>query len=53
MTDKTISMAQYLLLKPTRERKQIINKETDATAVVLYSLKKEKKHEQRKDKSTS
>ena len=35
-----------------RQRKQIINKETDATAIMLYSLKKETGHEQPKDKST-
>ena len=35
-----------------RQRKQIINKETDTTAIVLYSLKKETGHERPKDKST-
>ena len=38
--------------KDRRQRNQIINKETDATAIMLYSLKKETGHEQPKDKST-
>ena len=36
-----------------RQRKQIINKETDPTATMLYSLKKEIEHERPKDKSTN
>ena len=36
-----------------RQRKQIINKETDTTAVMLYSLKKETGHKSPKDKSTN
>ena len=39
--------------KDRRQRKQIINKETDATAIMLYSLKKETGHERPKDKSTN
>ena len=35
-----------------KQRKQIINKETDTTAIMLYSLKKETGHERPKDKST-
>ena len=36
-----------------RQRKKIINKETDTTAIMLYSLKKETGHERTKDKSTN
>ena len=36
-----------------RFRKQIINKETDTTTIMLYSLKKETGHETPKDKSTN
>ena len=36
-----------------RQRKEIINKETDKTAIMLYSLKKEIGHERPKDKSTN
>ena len=36
-----------------RQRKKIINKETDTTAIMLYSLKKETEHERPKDKSTN
>ena len=36
-----------------RQRKQIINKETDRTAIMLYSLKKEAGHERPKDKTTN
>ena len=36
-----------------RQRKQIINKETDTTAIMLYSLKEEAGHERPKDKSTN
>ena len=36
-----------------RQRKQIINKETDTAAIMLYSLKKETGHETPKDKSTN
>ena len=38
--------------KDRRQRNQIINNEIDATAIMLYSLKKETGHEQPKDKST-
>ena len=38
--------------KDRRQRKQVINKETDTTAIMLYPLKKETGHEQPKDKST-
>ena len=34
-----------------RQRKQIINKETDTTAIMLQSLKKNRGHERTKDKS--
>ena len=36
-----------------RQRKQIINKETDTTAIMFYSLKKETGHERPKDKRTN
>ena len=36
-----------------RQRKKIINKETDTTAIMLYSLKKETGHERPKDKSAN
>ena len=36
-----------------RHRKQIINKETDTAAIMLYSLKKETGHGTPKDKSTN
>ena len=36
-----------------RQRKKIINKETDTTAIMLYSLKKETGHERPKDKNTN
>ena len=36
-----------------RQRKQIITKETDAIAIMLYSIKKEAGHETPKDKSTN
>ena len=36
-----------------RQRKQIINRETDTTAIMLYSLKKEAGHEREKDKCTN
>ena len=36
-----------------RQRKQIINKETDTTTIMLYSLKEETGHERPKDKSTN
>ena len=36
-----------------RQRKKIINKETDTTAIMLYSLKKEAGHERPEDKSTN
>ena len=36
-----------------RPRKQIINKETDITAVMLYSLEEETGHGRPKDKSTN
>ena len=39
--------------KDRRQRKQIINKETDPTAIMLYSLKEEAGHERPKDKSTN
>ena len=35
-----------------RQKKQIINKEADTTAIILYSLKKETGRERPKDKST-
>ena len=47
----------YVLVMPSlrnrRQGKQIINEETDTTAVILYLLKKEKGHEGRKGKYTS
>ena len=36
-----------------RQRKQIINKETDTTAIMLFSLKKETGQERPKDKTTN
>ena len=36
-----------------RQRKQIITKETDAIAIMLYSIKKEAGHETPKDKGTN
>ena len=36
-----------------RQRKPIINKETDTTAIMLYSIKKETGHERTKDKNTN
>ena len=36
-----------------RQRKQIMNKETDTTAIMLYSLKEEAGHQRPKDKSTN
>ena len=36
-----------------RQKKQIINKETDTAAIMLYSLKKEAGHDRPKDKSTN
>ena len=38
MADTTMYMYQYLLIKETRVKE---NKETDATPIMLYSLKKE------------
>ena len=35
------------------ETKKTYNKQTDATAIMLYSLKKEAGHEGTKDKSTN
>ena len=35
------------------QRKQIINKETDTTAIMLHTLKKETGNERTKDQSTS
>ena len=35
------------------KKKQIINKETDTAAIMLYSLKKGTGHERSKDKNTN
>ena len=40
-------------LRDRRQRKQILNKETDTTAIMLNSLKEETGHEKPKDKSTN
>ena len=48
ITDTTISI---LLVKGTRDKKH--NKETDTTAIMLYSLKKVTGHKRPKDKSTN
>ena len=39
--------------KEQRQRKPIINKETDTRAIMLYSLRKETGHDRPKDKSTN